>query len=51
MATVRATHLPTVLELASSGAFDPLAVPTTLVPLADAAEAWLAPATQLVLVR
>jgi alcohol dehydrogenase len=44
-------HLPAVLELAASGAFDPLAVPTTVVPFEDAADAWLAPATKLVLVR
>jgi D-arabinose 1-dehydrogenase-like Zn-dependent alcohol dehydrogenase len=44
-------HLPAVLELASSGAFDPRAVPTTVVPFDDAVEAWLAPATKLVLVR
>jgi alcohol dehydrogenase len=44
-------HLPAVLELAASGAFDPLAVPTTTVPFDDAAQAWLAPATKLVLVR
>jgi len=42
-------HLPAVLELAASGAFDPLTVPTTVVPFDDAAEAWLAPATKLVL--
>ncbi|CAN5324248.1 alcohol dehydrogenase catalytic domain-containing protein [soil metagenome] len=44
-------HLPAMLELAASGAFDPLAVPTTTVPFDAAAEAWLAPATKLVLVR
>ena len=44
-------HLPTVLELAASGTFDPLAVPTTTVPFDDAAEAWLATATKLVLTR
>ncbi len=44
-------HLPGVLELAASGAFDPLAVPTTVVPFDDAAEAWLQPATKLVLQR
>ena len=44
-------HLPAVLELASSGAFDPLAVPTTTVPFDQAAEVWLQPATKLVLVR
>ncbi len=42
-------HLPEVLALAASGAFDPLAVPTTEVPFEDAAEAWLQPATKLVL--
>ena len=44
-------HLPAVLELAASGAFDPLTVPTTVVPFEDAADVWLAPATKLVLVR
>ncbi len=44
-------HLPEVLALAASGAFDPLAVPTTTVPFDDAAEAWLRPATKLVLQR
>jgi alcohol dehydrogenase len=44
-------HLPTVLDLAASGVFDPLAVPTTTVPFGDAADAWLAPAVKLVLVR
>jgi alcohol dehydrogenase len=44
-------HLPAVLELAASGAFDPLAVPTTTVPFDEAADAWLAPATKLVLTR
>lgn len=44
-------HLPEVLALAASGAFDPLAVPTTTVPFDDAAEAWLQPATKLVLQR
>ena len=44
-------HLSAVLALAASGAFDPLSVPTTTVPFDDAAEAWLAPATKLVLVR
>jgi alcohol dehydrogenase len=44
-------HLPAVLALASSGAFDPLSVPTTTVPFEEAADAWLAPATKLVLVR
>ncbi len=44
-------HLPEVLALAASGAFDPLAVPTTVVPFDDAAQAWLQPATKLVLQR
>jgi threonine dehydrogenase-like Zn-dependent dehydrogenase len=44
-------HLPAVLELATSGAFDPLVVPTTAASLDDAADAWLAPATKLVLTR
>ena len=44
-------HLPEVLALAASGAFDPLAVPTTVVPFEDAADAWLEPATKLVLRR
>ncbi len=44
-------HLPGVRELAASGAFDPLAVPTTVVPFDGAAEVWLQPATELVLVR
>jgi threonine dehydrogenase-like Zn-dependent dehydrogenase len=42
-------HLAAVLRLAASGRFDPLAVETTVVPFAEAAEAWLAPATKLVL--
>lgn len=44
-------HLPAVLELAASGAFDPLAVPTTTVAFDDAADAWLASMTKLVLTR
>jgi alcohol dehydrogenase len=44
-------HLPEVLALAVAGAFDPLAVPTTVVPVDAAAEAWLQPATKLVLHR
>ena len=44
-------HLPAVLELAASGAFDPLAVPTTTVPFDQAAQVWLQPATKLVLAR
>ncbi|HYO37728.1 MAG TPA: zinc-binding dehydrogenase, partial [Geodermatophilus sp.] len=44
-------HLPEVLALAASGAFDPLAVPTTTAAFDDAAEVWLEPATKLVLHR
>ena len=44
-------HLPAVLDLAATGAFDPLAVPITEVPFEEAADAWLAPATKLVLTR
>ena len=44
-------HLPAVLALVSSGAFDPLCVPTTVVPWDEAADAWLAPATKLVVTR
>lgn len=44
-------RLPAVLELAASGAFDPLAVPTTTVPFDQAAEVWLRPVTKLVLPR
>jgi threonine dehydrogenase-like Zn-dependent dehydrogenase len=40
--------LPEVLELVAGGRFDPLAVPTTVVPWADAVDAWLAPGTKLV---
>jgi alcohol dehydrogenase len=40
-----------VLSLGRRGVFDPLAVPTTTVPFSDAADAWLAPAVKLVLVR
>jgi alcohol dehydrogenase len=42
-------HLPAVLALASSGVFDPLGVPTTTASFDDAVDAWLAPATKLVL--
>lgn len=44
-------HLPAVLELAATGVFDPLSVPVTTAPFDDAADAWLAPATKLVLTR
>ncbi|HEY2258717.1 MAG TPA: alcohol dehydrogenase catalytic domain-containing protein [Solirubrobacteraceae bacterium] len=43
--------LPAVLELFADRRFDPLAVPTTVVPWDRADEAWLAPATKLVLER
>ena len=41
-------HLHTVLGLAAAGRFDPLAIDTTVVPFDAAAEAWLQPATKLV---
>ncbi|WP_148616523.1 zinc-dependent alcohol dehydrogenase [Nocardioides rubriscoriae] len=44
-------HLPAVLDLVATGVFDPLVVPVTTVSFDDAAEAWLQPATKLVLVR
>jgi len=43
--------LPLVLELVADHRFDPLAIPTTIVPWDRADEAWLAPATKLVLER
>jgi threonine dehydrogenase-like Zn-dependent dehydrogenase len=43
--------LPEVLELVAAGRLDPLAVPTTVVPWDRADEAWLEPATKLVLER
>jgi threonine dehydrogenase-like Zn-dependent dehydrogenase len=43
--------LPEVIALAASGALDPLSVPTTIVPWDQADEAWLEPATKLVLER
>ncbi len=43
--------LPQVIALAASGALDPLAVPTTIVPWDRGDEAWLEPATKLVLER
>lgn len=43
--------LPVVLELFTAGRFDPLAVPTTIVPWDHADDAWLEPATKLVLER
>jgi alcohol dehydrogenase len=43
--------LPLVLELVADGRVDHLAVPKTIVPWDQAAEAWLEPATKLVLDR
>lgn len=43
--------LPAVLALVAERRFDPLAVPTTIVPWDRADEAWLEPATKLVLRR
>jgi threonine dehydrogenase-like Zn-dependent dehydrogenase len=43
--------LPDVLELFAEDRFDPLAVPTTIAPWDRADEAWLEPATKLVLER
>lgn len=43
--------LPEVVELVAGGRLDPLAVPVTRCDWADAGDAWLAPATKLVLVR
>ena len=43
--------LPIVLESFAEGRFDPLVVPTTVVPWDRADEAWLQPATKLVLER
>ncbi len=43
--------LPTVLDLVASGRFDPLDVPHRIVPWDQADEAWLAPATKLIVSR
>jgi alcohol dehydrogenase len=43
--------LPVVLELFAESRFDPLLVPTTIVPWNQADEVWLQPATKLVLER
>jgi threonine dehydrogenase-like Zn-dependent dehydrogenase len=43
--------LPEVLELVAAGRLDPTAVPTTVAPWEDAAEAWLEPAVKLVVAR
>jgi len=44
-------HLETLIRLTASGRFDPCCVGPDVVPLDDAAEAWLEPATKLVLTR
>jgi alcohol dehydrogenase len=44
-------YLPAVVELVADGRLDLLAVPTTIVPWDQAADAWLEPATKLVLHR
>jgi alcohol dehydrogenase len=44
-------YLSAVLELVGDGRLDPLAVPTTIVDWDQAADAWLEPATKLVLNR
>lgn len=44
-------HLPDVLDLVARGGLDPLTVPTTVVPWDRGDEAWLQPATKLVLTR
>jgi threonine dehydrogenase-like Zn-dependent dehydrogenase len=43
--------LPEVLDLVTRGVLDPLAIPTTVVDWEDAADAWMAPATKLVVSR
>ncbi len=43
--------LPEVLDLLHTTNFDPLAIPTTVVDWNDAADAWLEPATKLVVRR
>jgi len=44
-------HIPDVLRLVSTGELDPLAIPTTIAPWEQAAEAWLTPATKLIVQR
>jgi threonine dehydrogenase-like Zn-dependent dehydrogenase len=44
-------YLPEVLEMIAAGRLDPAGVPTTVVPWDRADEAWLEPATKLVLER
>lgn len=43
--------LPAVVDLVTGAGFDPLAVPLRVVPWEEAAEAWLGPATKLVVER
>ena len=44
-------YLPDVLELLTTTAFNPQAIPTTIRPWSEAADAWLQPATKLVITR
>ena len=44
-------HIPDVLRLVSTGSLDPLAIPTTIAPWEQAADAWLIPATKLIVQR
>jgi len=44
-------YLPDVIDLVAHDRFDPLRVPTTIAAWQDAPEAWLRPATKLVLTR
>jgi alcohol dehydrogenase len=44
-------HLPRVIELVAAGVLDPMQVPTTVVPWADAAEAWTCPDIKVAVTR
>jgi len=44
-------YLPRVLKLIATTAFDPLAIPTTIRPWDQAADAWLKPAVKLIIER
>jgi alcohol dehydrogenase len=44
-------HIPDVLRLVNTGRLDPLAIPTTIAPWDQAADAWLTPATKLIVQR
>jgi alcohol dehydrogenase len=44
-------YLPDVLQLLATTAFDPLAIPATICPWDQAAEAWLEPAIKLIIER